>query len=58
MRVHIAMDMLSTHFMVLVRKTVSGHGPVRKCNCERWRYDAHGINRGDNKRHSNAGSLW
>jgi len=39
-RVHITMDMLSAHSMVIVRKTMGGNGPVRKCNCERRRYDA------------------
>jgi hypothetical protein len=58
MRVRVAMYMLSAHFMVFVRKAVSGYGPIRKCNCERWRYDAQGVNRSDNKRYSNAGSLW
>jgi len=58
MRVRITMDMLSAHSMVIVRKAVGGHGPVRKCNCERRKYDAQGVNRSDNKRYSNAGSLW
>lgn len=57
-RVRVTMDMLRAHFMVIVRKTVSSHRPVCKCNCERWRYDAQGVNRSDNKRYSNTGSLW
>jgi hypothetical protein len=58
MQVRITMDMLSAHSMVIVRKTVGGRGPVGKCNCERWRYDAQGVNRSDNKCYSNTGSLW
>ena len=58
MRVRVAMYMLGAHFMVFVRKAVSGYGPIRKCNCERWRYDAQDVNRSENKCYSNPVSFW
>ena len=58
MRVRVTMYMLSAHFMVFVRKAVSGYRPIRECNRERWRYDAQGVNRSENKCYSNPGSFW